>query len=129
MRQVIAVLSFCVCVGPTFAQSLRVTGLVSNLHFVKEAGDIVGTEIFIMFSNEGLFALVQCAEGSPSAPVLVPVMASGAEISFKVPADSKSHCSGGEFNGRVTRASLQGQWTFGQSTKHEDARAAIGNDT
>jgi hypothetical protein len=50
----------------------RVTGFFSDMTWVEEAGDVVGMEVFIVYSSHGMsgqhWAYVQIAEGLPSEP-------------------------------------------------------------
>ncbi len=43
-----------------------------------EAGDVVGTEVWIVYARGGYYASVQIAEGEPEPPFLVPVEVTGA---------------------------------------------------
>jgi hypothetical protein len=90
---------------------VKVTGLYSNLHWVKEAGDVVGTEVLIVYSTGGLpgqhWAYVQIAEGSPSPPFLVKATVSGDQVEFTLPeAAGKAR----RFMGKVTEKGLVGQF-------------------
>ena len=93
---------------------VRVTGVYSDLAYVEEAGDLVGTEIFIGYQGDNkYFALVQCAEGSPSKPQLVEVKVEGMRIQFTLPASESSHCPAATFTGVIGRAGLKGRYEGG----------------
>jgi hypothetical protein len=69
----------------------------------------VGSEIFIVYGgHSGYFAIVQCAEGWPSKPVVVAATVRGNEIEFSVSGEADSHCPQGQFKGRVTTQGLNG---------------------
>lgn len=88
-----------------------VTGTFTNLRYYQDAGDLVGTEVFIFFAgNSGYFALVQCSPGYPGAPVLVSAEIKGAQVKFSLPAVSGSHCPTASFVGKVTQNDLRGEF-------------------
>jgi hypothetical protein len=58
----------------------QITGTFSDLHFVKEAGDFVGTEIKIVETSQGYQAVVQFAIGVPSDLYLAAVTVSGTAV-------------------------------------------------
>lgn len=85
--------------------SAKVTGTFSTLRSVGGDDDMVGLEVIIVRSREGLRAFVQTADGVLAAPVLVPVTADGATLRFSIPS------MGGEaleFKGKATRQGLTG---------------------
>jgi len=93
------------------AQRVSVTGLFSDLRYIPQAGDLLGYEVFIIFGGDaGHFALVQCAEGFPSKPVLVPVKVRGATVQFTIEPTESSHCPAASFTGTVSPASLTGKF-------------------
>jgi len=55
----------------------RVTGFFSNMEYIKEAGDVVGLEVWIVYARGSYWATVQVAEGEPDPPEVVPVQVSG----------------------------------------------------
>ena len=90
--------------APTGA-SARVTGTFSTLQSLGGGGDMVGVEVTIVGSREGLLAIVQTADGVAAAPVIVPVAAEGQEVAFPIPGTTGQPM---EFKGRVTRQGLTG---------------------
>eukprot|EP00456_Euglypha_rotunda_P087226 TRINITY_DN8873_c0_g1_i4.p1 TRINITY_DN8873_c0_g1~~TRINITY_DN8873_c0_g1_i4.p1 ORF type:complete len:124 (+),score=10.64 TRINITY_DN8873_c0_g1_i4:590-961(+) len=87
------------------ASELRVTGTYSNLRFGTE--DLSGVEVTIVSGGTGYYAVVQCAEGAPGIPLVVPAQVHGARIEFRVTAAS-SGCPEAAFTGAVTAAGLTG---------------------
>jgi hypothetical protein len=83
----------------------RVTGTFSNLRGFGDDGDLVGVEVTIVGSRDGLLAIVQTADGVAAAPVIVPVDADGPEVAFPIPGTTGKPM---EFKGRVTRQALTG---------------------
>ena len=63
---------------------LNPTGVFGRLEYHKDAGDIVGLEIFIVKGRSGYPAVVQIAEGVPEDPAVVPITLEGAVLSFEV---------------------------------------------
>ena len=47
------------------------------MRYIRETGDVVGTEIWIVYARGQYWGTVQEAEGAPNAPVVVPVEISG----------------------------------------------------
>jgi hypothetical protein len=66
------------------AQQEKVTGFFTNMHYVPEAGDVVGMEVWIVYARGNFYACVQQAQGEPEPPVVVPVKVSGAEVRFSL---------------------------------------------
>jgi hypothetical protein len=63
----------------------RVTGFFSDMHYIQDAGDVVGTEIWIVYARGQYWATVQEAEGEPDPPVIVPLEVSGlSKIKFTI---------------------------------------------
>ncbi|WP_139250227.1 hypothetical protein [Hydrocarboniphaga daqingensis] len=87
------------------AESPKVTGIYSNMHFAAE--DVIGVEVFIVFSRNEYQAVVQCSEGEPGIPAVVPVAVSGSSISFKI-TSGQSGCPTTTFTGRLSKSGLSG---------------------
>ena len=79
---------------------VRVTGIYSDMRYIQQAGDVLGTEVFIVADDGGYSAVVQIAQGIPAVPVVVPATVKGITVSFSLP-DVK-------FDGHVTRTALVG---------------------
>jgi hypothetical protein len=82
---------------------VTVTGIYSDMEYVEETGDLVGTEIFLLLSGEGHFVLVQVAEGSPGVPLLLPARVDGQSLTFELP-----EC--GKFTGQISAGKLVGSF-------------------
>lgn len=93
------------------APKSRVTGIFSDLYYNREAGDVVGIEMFVLFSRDGYYVLFQDAEGSPSPPVLVKAKIDGMRIEFVLP-DRNGYS--GKFNGEISGKMLKGKFDGGQ---------------
>ena len=107
MRKIFAI-SALVLAGPSAASNPQITGTYSSLEYIAEAGDVVGVEITVIYSDSGYFALVQCAEGSPGAPQLIPVTVEGSTISFSLPPQADSDCPATNFLGSISKRGLTG---------------------
>lgn len=101
--------------GSRAQQQPRVTGFFSDMRSLPGSGDVVGTEVWIVYARSGFWATVQTAEGESNPPVVVPVEVSGSMVKFTVKEpqvsqdgkpvpDSVTH-----FEAKVTRAGLSGQ--------------------
>jgi len=77
-------------------------------------------EIFVLYSAEGHFALLQCSEGEPSKPVLLhaeirgpllyPDGLKGYEIEIEPHSDPGSHCPKAKFRGVIRASGLKGRF-------------------
>jgi len=94
--------------GMAAERPARVTGIFSDLHYNEEGGDLLGTEIFIVYAAHGYTAFVQCAEGSPGVAVAVPVKVNGNHVSFIVPEPSNG---AGSYDGRISATGFIGTIT------------------
>jgi hypothetical protein len=87
--------------------SNKVTGTFSTLQNMgSEVEDLIGIEVTIVGTRSGLQAVVQTADGVPSAPVVVPVNVDGMRVSFPVPSATGDLM---EFKGKVTPQGLTGK--------------------
>jgi hypothetical protein len=69
----------------TGAQSKSgVTGFFSDMRYVREAGGVIGTEVWISYARDQYWACVQTAEGEPNPPEVVTVDVSGSKIKFTI---------------------------------------------
>lgn len=89
------------------AQSVQVTGFFSNMEYFDETGDVVGMEVFILYSSGGYWVLFQDAQGAPAAPVLVKAAITGDALEFTLPASAGL----GSFKGQVTASALVGKFS------------------
>lgn len=92
---------FALAVAQAPAQQVRVTGMFSDMRYIPQAGDVLGTEVFIVVSPGGYSAVVQIAEGEPGLPVVVPITVNGLDVSFTVTPKLR-------FAGRVSSGALVG---------------------
>ena len=101
-----------IVIGPASVEAKegRITGIFSDMHFVQEAGDVVGMEVFILYTGEGYYAVVQFAEGNPLVPVVVPVKVYKSSVSFTVPLSTGAS---GKFIGIVSEEGLIGKFENG----------------
>lgn len=89
----------------------KVTGIYSDMYYNREAGDVVGVEIFVLFSRDGYYVLFQDAPGSPAVPILVKAKIDGNKIEFTLP--DRSGYSG-KFDGVISGNELKGKFEGGQ---------------
>jgi hypothetical protein len=105
---VITLVGFFSLAAPAGAAD-AVTGTYSTLRYVPEGGDVVGTEITLVSAGRhGYYAIIQCAEGAPSKPVVVAAMISGTHVDISANSDVDSDCSKSKFTGEVTPNGLSG---------------------
>ncbi len=59
------------------------TGIYSDMTVsTSRTGDIGGTEIFVLRGGGKDFVMIQTAEGTPSYPIVVPAVITGATLTF-----------------------------------------------
>ncbi len=119
MRRIaLAVCLLCVLVSSSSIAQVRprITGFFSDMRLNGETGDVLGTEIWIVYARNRYWATVQMAEGSPERPVVVPVEVTGSRIRFVVPMEV-NYGDGSRapdlmlvFEGRVTGVGLTGKF-------------------
>jgi hypothetical protein len=117
MRKIIQAVLFCTILSPLVLPTLanqrkpariQIPGMYSNMYYVKEAGDVVGMEIFIVSGGDGYYATVQIAEGAPNPPVVVKVQVQGSNIEFTLP--NSSGVSLGKYKGNISARGLRGKF-------------------
>ncbi|HYK78709.1 MAG TPA: hypothetical protein VEU95_03735 [Micropepsaceae bacterium] len=86
----------------------HITGIYSDLEYNREAGDLLGTELFIVLGPKGYEAFVQVSEGSPGPSAVVPVKVERDHISFSAPEPS---LGAGTYEGRISPNSFIGTRT------------------
>lgn len=90
-------------------QQARITGTYSDMHYIQEAGDILGTEIKIVFTGSKFQAAIQIAEGEPGDLIVVDVVRNKDSIQFALPAESAYE---GKFSGTIANGFLRGEFLF-----------------
>jgi hypothetical protein len=109
-------ISICaVCAQGAKTVPAKVTGLFSNMTYNREGSDVLGMEIFIVYSARGYFVVYQSSEGEPSAPVILPANVSGSSVRFVIPPAIDSR---GAFQGTVGTAELAGTFSGNRETVH-----------
>lgn len=106
----------------------KVTGFFTDMHSISESGDVVGTEVWLVYARGHYYAAVQDAEGEPDPPVIVPVNVSGSRIEFTTQQHLIS-ASGAPlpevpiyYSGTVSKAGLMlsVRWESGYSTEETE---------
>ena len=83
----------------------KLTGTYSSLQMGTE--DLHGVEISIVIGGKGYFAIVQCAEGVPGIPQVVPAQIAGLSLQFTLE-NSATGCPASAFQGTVSANGLTG---------------------
>ena len=80
------------------------------MQFGKE--DITGIEILLVHSRFGYYAVIQCAEGAPGVPIVLPAKVSGNVVEIAAPAkdDIRSGCPASSFRGTFGETGLTGSF-------------------
>jgi len=82
VRIYVCILFLLTISGSEAQQRPHVTGFFTDMHYIPEAGDVIGTEVWIVYARGQYYAAVQDAEGEPDPPVIVPVAVSGLHVTF-----------------------------------------------
>lgn len=96
-------------------KKIKVTGIYSDMSYNREGGDVLGLEIFLVFSRQGYFVILQVSEGEPNPPVIVPAKIQGSAITFSLPVEADPR---GEFQGTINDAELSGTFKNNGQTVH-----------
>ena len=95
------------CTASVLAENNKLTGVYTNLEYSSESGDVIGMEVFLVYSKKGYYAIFQDSEGEPSIPVVISAKIDSKNITFIIPRNSGTSYSG-EFKGRFTERGLVG---------------------
>jgi hypothetical protein len=88
------------------ATDFQKTGTFSSLFYHKEAGDLLGFEIRIVFTRNGYQGTFQAAEGGPDELILIKgITIEDNKIKFLIPGPSIYE---GEFSGHITNKGIKG---------------------
>ncbi len=86
-----------------------IVGTYSDIHYIEEAGDVIGTEIKITFSHGVYHGTLEIAQGVPGVPMPISVHVDGRKISFSFSNDDPYV---GKFEGEISRGKLRGKFSF-----------------
>jgi len=89
----------------------RLTGVFGDLHYVEEAGDVIGTEIIVSRTRSGYRVIFQEAEGEPGPVDTVAATIKGDSLFFELPRDRRVTVEGRVFRGRILPNKLHGHLT------------------
>jgi hypothetical protein len=83
-----------------------ITGIYSDMCYNTESGDVVGMEIYLVYSKAGYYVIYQASEGEPSVPVIVKATIGDSTIEFQIP---EGVPFSGDFQGRITSYGIEGR--------------------
>lgn len=95
------------------------TGTFSSMYYNEEGGDLIGTEIRIVYTRNGFQGTIQDAEGEPDELILFTATIDG-DNNFTISYTSPSTGNPVTISGRITEAGLETQtewWTGGKILK------------
>lgn len=87
----------------------HVAGTYSDMRYIQESGDVLGTEIKIVFTGSDYQGALQIAEGAPGRLILVDVAVRGSAIQFSIPDGTQYP---GSFSGEIDNGWLRGEFRF-----------------
>ena len=79
----------------------HITGIYSNLHYVGDAGDLVGTELVIVPAEKDYKVFFQLSEGGFPFTALATLKVTGSDIEFTLP-------PGGDYGGMRFKGTIKG---------------------
>ena len=111
--------------GGVSGSGLKHTGTFSDMRFIEDAGDVLGTEVRIVKTAEGYQGMVQFAEGHPD-PLSLAVVSFGNEdaVSMRFQDSDKAHRKSyfpTSFEGHITKTGLEGVFRFGGDVSKYEA--------
>jgi hypothetical protein len=69
----------------SIAAADSITGIYSNLYYHQEGGEVLGEELSIVIdANDKYYGVLQCAQGTPDVPMVIPLKIKKGIIKFKV---------------------------------------------
>lgn len=98
--------------GASKFDSKKITGIYSNMHYNEEGGDVLGIEIFLIYTAKGYFVVFQSSEGEPTVPLVTNARISDSHIEFVLPRESNYS---GKFTGRLIANGISGRFEGGDS--------------
>lgn len=114
-------LLLCACVAVGNAEdAARPTGTYTDMRYQRESGDVVGTEVSVVYSRQGYYVVYQSSEGEPGVPVVVPAKVQGVSLQFDVPGATDAR---GRFTGTFDAAGLVG--SFSGSQERVDLKRSV----
>jgi hypothetical protein len=112
----------------------KVTGFFTDMRYVEDAGDLIGTEVWIVSARGRYFATVVEASGAPNPPVVVPVQVTGSRVRFRItthlvdqdgnPAPDLIE----DFDGTITRSRFSGTITSHYDTQPTKPQGEVNSE-
>ncbi len=97
-------------------RTLQIAGIYSDLHFNVEGGDLLGTELLILPSADGInvgwTVFIQIAEGGAPFTATVPLLVTAGKIEFTLP--PKGVHRGRKFTGLLRTSEILLAWDNGK---------------
>jgi hypothetical protein len=103
------------CGHQVVSQRQKITGMYSNMSYNNEGGDILGVEVFLVYSRDGYRVVYQSSEGEPASPIVLPARIDGKTISFSLPSNIDPR---GNFAGNIEPTELVGRFSGNGQTVH-----------
>jgi hypothetical protein len=91
----------------------KITGIYSDMRYNEEGGDVLGCEIFIVYSKDGFYVIFQSSEGEPEVPVIARAKVKASEIQFSL----RQHGQDETFKGAIKDGYLIGSFTGGDELR------------
>ncbi|SNS22141.1 hypothetical protein SAMN05421770_10145 [Granulicella rosea] len=113
LRAASAVALSCIASMALAQGAPSLAGTYSNLSPGAGAGDLNGYELTLLPQAGGTYAVLQCAQGAPSTPVLAPVHRMGDTISFEI--QQPNHACNGVYSATLHEDGLDLRGPDGQS--------------
>jgi len=92
----------------TANERVKYSGTFSTFYYNEEGGDLLGTELRIVFTSNGYQGTIQIAEGTPSKLMFITPVFKERNISFLI--DDESYK--GRFEGKYTELGIEGKISY-----------------
>jgi hypothetical protein len=109
------------CAQQAVSQRPKITGMYSDMSYNSEGGDILGIEVFLVYSRDGYRVIYQSSEGEPASPIVIPAKVKGNSISFSLPSSTDPR---GDFTGIVEPTEMVGTFSGNGETVHLPRRSS-----
>lgn len=103
------------CANEANPPRTKVTGIYSNMSYNKEGDDVLGIEVFLVYSRDGYRVVYQSSDGDPGAPVVLPAKIKEDSISFSLPFNIDPR---GDFSGTISATEMVGTFSSSGQTVH-----------
>ena len=102
-----------ICIGSAQVnRSAKITGTYTDMYYNRDGGDLLGTELKIVFTSKGYQGVIQFGHGGASPLMIVEIKVNGNKIQFDIPL-TQPPLYPTHFEGTVDATGLKGIFRIG----------------